>query len=143
MQLRWIPSRDNELYPGDTIVWVNVEKLSAAWSQEKDSYIMPNNLGDEPSPKYEKFGVWFASNYEIIMPCVYTQDERIHFVNGRNRFAWLRDRGVKFLPVTTELSSSQEVNDRFGTDVRISEIPTSVVIINWLIHLSRVFQPIK
>jgi hypothetical protein len=55
------------------------------------------------------------------MPHVALADEGyIVFSDGRHRFAWLRDHGVRALPVTVSPDIEVEVRRRFGTKSRIS-----------------------
>jgi len=116
--IEWIP-----MYPDDLVVWINVMKLDASWSNDAPYYVGKNAIGPgngDPS-RYKKFGEWIVEGHQIWMPHVGLADEGyIVFSNGRHRFAWLRDHGVRALPVTVSPEIEAEVKRRFGTKRRIS-----------------------
>lgn len=128
--LRWMreprPGREAaETY--DEIVWIDVAKLDQSWRHDGIYYVRP---GGEPGQsisvaRYERFGRWIADHDETIwMPHVGFNDEgHVSFTDGRHRFAWLRDHGVRSLPVTVSLETAAEVDRRFGTESRISRLP--------------------
>lgn len=48
------------------------------------------------------------------MPHVYvSEDGQVSFTDGRHRFAWFRDRGVKAMPVTVATAKEAFVAKRF------------------------------
>jgi len=115
--IEWIPQRH-----GDAIVWVSVKKVDALWKPDRGFYLEAplNDLGPE---KYQKFGAWFSQNHEaVIMPHLCLFGETIGFSNGRNRFSWLRDRGLQALPVTTDLGEAEALRSAVGTRSRTSRI---------------------
>lgn len=91
----------------DRIVWVIVRKLEVSWSRESDGYYLPPFRRDY---KYERFGEWVLANAastKIEMPHVGFYEGIISFTDGRHRFAWCRDHGVRAMPVT--VCSKKEV----------------------------------
>ena len=102
------PDRAND----QTLVYVNVRRFDKAISREKSYYIGKggsNGIGS----RYEMFGMYINGGEieelgipidphdEIESPEVYVDDEgRVSFTNGRHRWAWLRDQGIKRIPVT-------------------------------------------
>ena len=51
------------------------------------------------------------------------QDGEISFTDGRHRFAWLRDHGLKVLPVQVPPEKALLIEARFGTTSRMSSLP--------------------
>jgi len=115
--IEWIPQLEE-----DAIVWISVKKFDAVWSLERDFYItQPPDPEDQL--KYQRFGAWFSKNQSAVeMPHISFFGEDFSFSNGRNRFAWLRDRGLKALPVTTDPEEATELRRIAGTRSRISRI---------------------
>lgn len=118
----WRDIEWNPDLPEDAIVWISVKKFDAVWSLEAGSYIR-NPPASEHREKYERFGSWF-SQYQgaITMPHISLFADGFSFSNGRNRFAWLRDRGLKALPVTTDLEEAPALRKLAGTRSRKSRI---------------------
>jgi hypothetical protein len=84
----------------DRIVWVVVSKLDAAWKRDGTFYL-PTHTHDY---KYLRFDAWIglnASTEKVEMPHVGVHEGVASFSDGRHRFAWFRDHGVKAMPVTT------------------------------------------
>ncbi|MBN8542830.1 MAG: hypothetical protein J0M34_01030 [Alphaproteobacteria bacterium] len=50
----------------DEVVWVDVSKIDCAWREAEENYIHPYNWGAQPSPKYDKFGMWFVTRTEAV-----------------------------------------------------------------------------
>jgi hypothetical protein len=114
--IEWIP-----MYP-DTVVWISVEKLDASWRQDAPYYVGESCKGPgngDPS-RYKKFGEWLTEGHRLWMPHIGFTGGHISFSDGRHRFAWLRDHGVRALPVTVSPDLETEVSRRFGTKRRIS-----------------------
>jgi hypothetical protein len=114
--IEWYP-----MYP-DPVVWISVVKLDASWRRDVTRYVGEGAIGPGngyPS-RYKKFGEWFAEGHKIWMPHVGITGGHISFSDGRHRFAWLRDHGVRALPVTVSPDIEAEVRRRFGTRSRVS-----------------------
>jgi hypothetical protein len=118
-RLRWI-----RRVKADNVVWIDVALLDGSWQHDPDYVGLDgrNGLGR----RYEKFGVWIAEHTDPIwMPEIGLNDDRsVGFSDGRHRFAWLRDRGVKSLPIATGREELSEIKARFGTRSRVSWLPT-------------------
>lgn len=115
--IEWAPQLEE-----DDIVWISVKKFDAVSSLEKDFYIK-NPPDPEDQVKYQRFGAWFSKSHEaIVMPHISLFAEGFSFSNGRNRFAWLRDQGLKSLPVTAHPEESLELRRLVGTKSRESRI---------------------
>jgi hypothetical protein len=63
----------------------------------------------------------------------------ISFVNGRNRFAWFRDHGVKVIPVRTDDFYEEVIKKRFGCDERQSLMPNSEFYIKSFLQLAKIW----
>jgi hypothetical protein len=117
-RLRWIRRGK-----ADNVVWINVALLNASWRNDRDYVGLDGRNGI--SGRYEKFGTWLAEHPDPIwMPEIGFNDDRsVGFTDGRHRFAWLRDRGVKSLPVAIDPGEMPEIKERFGTRSRVSWLP--------------------
>jgi hypothetical protein len=114
------------MYPDDPVVWISVVKLDASWRHDAPYYVGENasGLGNGVPSRYEKFGKWIVEGHKIWMPHIGLADEGyIVFSDGRHRFAWLRDHGVRAMPVTVSEEIEAQVRRRFGTKSRSSRLP--------------------
>lgn len=118
VNLSWIPEI---LENNDAIVWINVLKLDLAWKNDIAFYIGKRGHG-KTKHKYDAFANWITMAIENKLPiksphinCQNANNGKVEFTNGRHRFAWLRDHGVKSLPVTTDPTEAIDIQKRFGT----------------------------
>jgi hypothetical protein len=120
--IEWAPRRGD-----DAVVWVNVKKVDSLWRLDEGFYIDQSLKGMDPK-KYHNFGAWFSKNREaVIMPHISLLEGTIRFSNGRNRFSWLRDRGLAALPVTADLEEAAALKKAVGTRSRKSMIATHLI----------------
>ncbi len=119
--IEWIPQSD---LCDDVIVWVDVCKLDSSWKNDQPYYIGPGVIGPGNGEryKYDNFGLWLALENAVWMPQVCLEDGYVTFADGRHRFAWLRDHGMKSLPVAVCRECHEEISARFGVKTRISRI---------------------
>ena len=123
ISIQWVP-----MYPEpDRVVWINVLKLDKSWRHE-DTHCVGKHAagpGNAQPYRYNRFGEWFSKAHpQVWMPHVaLTHSGNISFSDGRHRFAWLRDHGVRVLPVTVSPEIEAEVRSRFGTKSRKSCLP--------------------
>jgi hypothetical protein len=110
----------------DRIVWVIVRKFDELWECDGDYYLSPHNA----SYKYQRFGEWLAANASIVkvdMPHVSLNEGIATFTDGRHRFAWCRDHGVRALPVTVSGKlQSAELTRLVGSRIRRCVVPSVV-----------------
>lgn len=86
--------------------------MDVAW-QQSELYIS-NGGGWAGDPEcYEKFGKWMERKEPIQIASLGLFDEVIEFNDGRHRFAWLRDHGVKIMPVHVDPDKVELVKSRF------------------------------
>lgn len=98
---------------GDVLVNVKTSAFDKAW-KKSEMYIGKKGTGSIKG-RYERFGLFIKGGSEDIgdgieidyepadsmeVSEVYVTDKgEIQFTNGRHRFAWLRDQGLKKIPV--------------------------------------------
>lgn len=122
--LRWekpIQAHPDWNAPDNVRVWVSVPKLDEAWKLDHDFYIGAGGVGAVIDDRYERFGEWLASTLGCVeLPVVAIDGEVVSFSDGRHRFAWLRDHGVRAMPVQISPEQAQEFHERFGVIERES-----------------------
>ena len=98
-----------------TPVVVDVAKMDESFQKDKQLYVKPG--GEEKRGSREGTEAYLATGKPIQMAtvglAVHTTNE-VHFTNGRHRFAVLRDRGVKTMPVMVYKDVEDEFKKRFG-----------------------------
>ncbi len=106
---------------GDVEVMINVAKLDASFAKDREFYVGPQGAGGIAG-RYERFGNWLKGGEAIGMPEVCLNDKgEISFINGRHRFAWMRDNGVTKLPVAVPAGDAKAVQAKFGMATRMVE----------------------
>jgi hypothetical protein len=110
------------------VVWVDVALLDQSWREGHQRVVEP---GGGIDGLYERFGCWLVeTSLPIGMPLVNLNEatgNAISFTDGRHRFAWLRDHGVKSLPVITSPEEALTIRKQFGTKSRVSWLPSQGV----------------
>lgn len=108
--------------PGDAMVWIDPIKFDAAW-RETDQWISPGGTTGAQDSRYLRVGEWIEAGNIVNMCEIAIGEDGVSFSNGRHRFAWLRDRGVCAMPIQVAPDSVAEIEARFGTPVRQSQLP--------------------
>jgi hypothetical protein len=124
--IRWV--KDWMAAEGEITVWVDVGKLDAAWWQARPNYYVRrgNTLHVKPG-SYENAGKRITSGYEIGMSILgLGVDGQITFIDGRHRFAWVRDHGILAIPILVEEREVSFFGERYGTPLRRSDLPLPV-----------------
>ena len=108
---------------GDAVVWLDVTKVDEAW-KSTDQYVVAGGANGHGN-RYNQAGEWFAANGFSDMPFITVNSGRISFTDGRHRFAWLRDNGVKAIQFQVPPDQADELCERCGTHLTESvvEIP--------------------
>lgn len=103
-----------------SLVKTNVKKFDRAWSKSVDFYIGKDGLGASIGDRYHRFldilgmpdkerRMWLKGETktgDVAASLVnVSPDGRIDFVNGRHRYAVLRDLGAKQIPVSMDKDS--------------------------------------
>ena len=91
---------------------VDVVKVDVAW-QQSELYISNGGGWAGDPERYEKFGKWMERKEPIQIASLGLFDEVIEFNDGRHRFAWLRDHGVKIMTVHVDPDKVELVKSRF------------------------------
>jgi hypothetical protein len=122
-EIYWKPSNadQNAITNGDeTIVWVDVAKIEAAWSSDPDFYVGPKGSHNAIGQRYDRFGEWLKNGRIVEMPFISFDSDRKRpfFINGRHRFAWIRDHGAQAIPVCTPSDHAKEFQEKYGTNIR-------------------------
>ena len=106
---------------GDVQVMIDVAKLDASFAKDREFYVGPQGAGGI-SGRYERFGNWLNNGEAVGMPEVCLNDNgEVAFINGRHRFAWMRDHGVKKLPVAVPAEDAKAIQSKFGVHTRMVE----------------------
>src|SRR5882757_2075607 len=97
-KIRWIIEREED--EDGVVVWASVPKVDRYWSRDDGYYLGPETC--KRQTRYWRFDEWIKTHKEVQMPVLSLVDGRlISFTNGRHRFAWFRDHGLKAMPVIT------------------------------------------
>lgn len=96
----------------DAAVRIDVAKLDLAW-RCTDQYIVPGGANGQDK-RYRRAGEWFAENGHSTMLVAGLVSEHVEFIDGRHRFAWLRDHDVTTIELQVPFSQAKEFSDRFG-----------------------------
>lgn len=123
-EIHWISVPLPKGVPPDETVWISVAKFEASWKRNRAQYIGPGGSGPAIGDRYEKFGAWLDRGEAAVeIPWVGLDQGEIAFTNGRHRYAWLRDHGVKSMPVDVDPAIADEMRRRFGTTEDTSWLP--------------------
>jgi len=108
----------------DPIVWINVAKLDVAWvTADPHKWVGADGRGGI-HPRYDRFGKWIAECQEqVLMPSVCIYEGGVTFSDGRHRFAWLRDHGVRALPISAQRGDVRKIAKLYGSRSRICRLP--------------------
>lgn len=98
----------------DVEVMIDVAKLDASFANDPEFYVGQGGAGGIKG-RYERFGHWLEGGQAVGMPEVCLTDKgEVSFMNGRHRFAWMRDNGVSTMPVAVPANYVDAVKERFG-----------------------------
>jgi hypothetical protein len=87
----------------DVLVLVNTARFDAAWEADHPDYYIAS--GDQ-SDRYKRFVEYLKNNRNINVSEVYVDENGLaSFINGRHRFAVLRDFGNTAIPVAMDLDA--------------------------------------
>ncbi|MBU9172470.1 hypothetical protein [Burkholderia gladioli] len=105
----------------DPVVWAAVDLLDAVWRDTTD-YVGVGGRGSDQNGKYEAVGTFLRhaiGKCQIFIPTVSLENGKAVFTDGRHRFAWLRDHGLRVLPVEVDEDSAGACRTCFGTSERV------------------------
>jgi hypothetical protein len=111
------------------VVVVDVKKFDEAWSKDTGMYLPPGGAGGNYIPIYDRSKPEGYNRYhrvgeeapkfkeagkEFDMPTVGLKYGIPNFIDGRHRFAYFRDLGVKHLPVSVPREDVKKMQQMFG-----------------------------
>jgi len=77
--------------PNAPIYEVDVNTIDEMWQKEAQDFYLPKNSQDN---RTKEFIEWIKQDEPIQVPEIYIdKDGAAHFINGRHRFAFVRDSG--------------------------------------------------
>jgi len=99
-------------------VLVDVGKVDQAWQKGDQKHIAPGGE-DEISGRYKRFGKFWDDGNTIIAPLINVRKNgTVEFNNGRHRFAYLRDQGIKQIPVNMD-AEDLKIAKKHGLVVKV------------------------
>lgn len=116
-------------YAGHKVVIVNVEKFDKAWSEDGNMYLPRGGRGANYIPIHgrgkpegynrydrvrEEIPEFKSKGKDFEMSTVELQYGNPVFTDGRHRFAYFRDLGIKNLPISVPDKDVDEMQKRFG-----------------------------
>jgi len=110
------------------VVWLDIAKFDELWRGEIGFYIERDPDAEKGiDNRYLNVGNWIMAGNDVDLPSVSGDDyfastELAGFVDGRHRFAWVRDHGAKAIPVIMDKDKCAEIKRRCGTDERICQV---------------------
>jgi hypothetical protein len=113
-------------------VWIAVLKLDAmlplASNMHHVRFAGENGIGD----KYTGVDEFVRSHKRTLLSMPWVKIERacekhpdqdiVYIMNGRHRFAWMRDHGAQSLPVGASVSEADEIARLVGTKDRVCRV---------------------
>lgn len=126
-QLVWAPRAIAEDWgeTADPVVWIAIDLLDASWCKTRDDYVGPGGIESTQSGKYSAAGAFLAASIgkePIFVPSLSLVADEVSFNDGRHTFAWLRDHGLRVLPVEVGRAYEQVIRRRFETTERVGQL---------------------
>jgi hypothetical protein len=122
VSVHWVPPKAarGALNDGEeAIIWVDVAKVDADWSKDRNFYVGPHGTGAAIGGRYARFGEWLSGGDPVEMSELgFDSYDRPFFSNGRHRFSWMRDHGANAVPVITDADRAQEFFAKYGSSQR-------------------------
>jgi hypothetical protein len=85
---------------GNPLVAIDVNKFDQAFAREREAYIGRGGTGNSIRDRYQRFVAFLKANDTIEASTISVgENGRVDFINGRHRYAVMRDLGVKVMPV--------------------------------------------
>lgn len=86
----------------DPYVLVDVGKVDQAWKKSGSGYVGSTGEGGIAG-RYDRFEKFWKEGHTIVAPVISVRENgAVEFTNGRHRFAYLRDQGMKRIPVSMD-----------------------------------------
>lgn len=126
--LQWRPVHPHPSWPEaktDPVLWIDPTKFDRLWCRG-DQWVGPKGTPGGLGDRYGRAGEWILSGKAINMCQIWVNDDGLGFIDGRHRFAWLRDQGLTTMPVQLSPESLAHGVSAIQAEARISQltIPT-------------------
>ena len=93
---------------GNKLHFVNTDKFDEAFKKNKDQYIGPGGTGNIIGERYKGVGEYLKNAKSMRASEAYVKkDGNVIFGDGRHRFAYLRDSGLKKIPMSLDKESER------------------------------------
>lgn len=104
------------------LVYVNTPAFDRAWQDEEPRGFYIGKGGSNGIPgRYERFDKFIHATQTMTASEVHVDiDGRVGFLNGRHRYAWLRDNGALKIPIAMNRDSVKNAK-RFGYLAEMAE----------------------
>ena len=112
-EIDFIP--DPEYTPsGDIVIWFDMKRIDSLLAKDDPFYIDPNSKYNPD--KYNGFASFLKKNLPVKMPHLHydVNLNKFGLLNGRNRFAYLRDHGLTRIPMTMNNLTAQMLNKNYN-----------------------------
>lgn len=123
-RIEWVVPRgyDEQIRDGEKrVVWVDPLKFDADWASHRhsqDFYVGPGGTGGI-GRRYKTFDGWVRQGFPVEMPVVgFDGFGAPNFSNGRHRYAWMRDHGVRAMPFLVYGEDADRFDAEYGTAKR-------------------------
>ena len=112
-----IPPPGEALFP---VVWIDVAKVDLAWAKSANYVSKGGGCAGIPA-RYELFGHGFESRKPVQIASIDLLNQSVEFLDGRHRFAWLRDHGIAIMPVHVTPDKAEMVKSGFGLPIHATQ----------------------
>lgn len=115
--------KDDLVSEDEFVAWIDVRKLDESWrSAEPERYLAPGS-GNRETFQYLRAAVAGESGPILRMPRLGFSDQerpkqRVCFVDGRHRFAFVRDHGGAAMPVAVAREDFLGVLNLFASEAK-------------------------
>ena len=124
MEVQWrmmLPHPSWDAEP-DPVVWVDPVRFDLLW-KDTDQWVSPGGKDGAQDDRYARFGAWLNPDSVVYMCEVWLEDGELGFINGRHRFAWLRDHHISALPMQVSPDNVKSFTALCGSTLRTSTLP--------------------
>jgi hypothetical protein len=109
------PSWSDQTFGDDVLVWIDADKINASWSKDGDFYFDHADHPNAIAGRIPRFDEWLKQGQPIRAPelCLNAAGD-VFFTNGRHRFVWMRQHGIRHMPVAVPANQAIEFERRFN-----------------------------
>jgi len=124
LEIQWRLIHPHPSWPDaatDPVAWIDPSKFDLKW-QRSDQWVGLGGVPGGHDSRYPRAGEWICNGKPTDMCQIYVNEDGVGFIDGRHRFAWLRDHGVSAIPVQLSPESLAYGIGSFETDLRTSTL---------------------